>query len=38
MDARGGVPAVRDAVLLDLVNTTPTIDGFALSGGSAHGL
>jgi D-aminopeptidase len=29
---------VRDAVLLDLVNTVETIDGFALSGGSAHGL
>jgi D-aminopeptidase len=38
MDVRGGGPGVRDAVLLDLVNTVETIDGFALSGGSAHGL
>jgi D-aminopeptidase len=38
MDVRGGGPGVRDAVLLDLVNTVETIDAFALSGGSAHGL
>ncbi len=38
MDVRGGGPGVRDAVLLDLVNTVETIDGLALSGGSAHGL
>jgi len=38
MDVRGGGPGVRDAVLLDLVNTIETIDGLALSGGSAHGL
>src|ERR1700759_2524433 len=38
MDVRGGGPGIRDAVLLDLVNTVEVIDGLVLSGGSAYGL
>jgi len=38
MDVRGGGPGLREGVLIDLANTIDTIDGVALSGGSAHGL
>jgi D-aminopeptidase len=38
IDIRGGGPALRDAALLDPVNTVERIDGLMLSGGSAFGL
>lgn len=38
IDVRGGGPGTRDATLLEPENTVETIDGFALSGGSAFGL
>ncbi|KIZ47737.1 MULTISPECIES: P1 family peptidase [Rhodopseudomonas] len=38
IDIRGGGPAVRDASLLEPVNTVEQIDGLTLSGGSAFGL
>lgn len=37
-DIRGGGPGTRDIALLDPVNTVQTIDGIALSGGSAFGI
>jgi L-aminopeptidase/D-esterase-like protein len=38
MDVRGGGPGTREAALLDLANMVETVDGIALSGGSAFGL
>jgi L-aminopeptidase/D-esterase-like protein len=38
MDVRGGGPGTREGALLDVANTVETIDGIALSGGSAFGL
>lgn len=38
VDIRGGGPGTRDSALLDPVNTVDTIQGLALSGGSAFGI
>jgi L-aminopeptidase/D-esterase-like protein len=38
MDVRGGGPGTREGALLDVANTVETINGLALSGGSAFGL
>jgi L-aminopeptidase/D-esterase-like protein len=38
LDIRGGGPGLRDAALLDPVNTVERIDGLFLAGGSAFGL
>ena len=38
IDVRGGGPGTREAALLDLANMVETINGIALSGGSAFGL
>ena len=38
MDVRGGGPGTREGALLDLANMVETINGIALSGGSAFGL
>ena len=38
IDVRGGGPGTREGALLDLANMVETINGIALSGGSAFGL
>ena len=38
IDVRGGGPGIREQALLELEGTVETIDGIALSGGSALGL
>jgi L-aminopeptidase/D-esterase-like protein len=38
MDVRGGGPGTREGALLDLANMVETVNGIALSGGSAFGL
>ena len=38
MDVRGGAPGTREEALLRPESTVETVDGFALSGGSALGL
>jgi L-aminopeptidase/D-esterase-like protein len=38
LDVRGGGPGTREGALLDLANMVETINGIALSGGSAFGL
>src|SRR4051794_41324801 len=38
IDVRGGGPGTRDEALLNLQSLVETIDGIALSGGSALGL
>ena len=38
IDVRGGGPGTREGALLDLANMVETVNGIALSGGSAFGL